>query len=77
MNIEDLNEYVNEQSIRGKLTRELLGVLSDFQSGKIDASTKKDLCDSIEAGFHAEDACVDEQTSKFLRKAVEVVCAIL
>ena len=77
MNIEDLNEYVNEQSIRGKLTRELLDVLSDFQSGKIDVSTKKDLCESIEAGFHAEDACVDEQTSKFLRKAVETVCAIL
>ena len=77
MNIEDLNEFVNEQSIKGKLTRELLGVLSDFQNGKIDASAKKDLCESIEAGFHAEDACVDEQTSKFLRKAVEVVCAIL
>ena len=47
MNIEDLNEYVNEQSIRGKLTRELLDVLSDFQSGKIDVSAKKDLCESI------------------------------
>ena len=43
----------------------------------IDVNIKKDLCESIEAGFHAEDACVDEQTSKFLRKAVETVCAIL
>jgi len=77
MNIEDLNEFVNEQSTKGELTRELLGILSDYNNGKFDDKTKNELCKSVEAGFHAEDASADEQTSKFLRQAVEVVTAII
>ena len=36
MNVEDLNEYVNEDSVKGKLTRELLEILADFKNGIID-----------------------------------------
>ena len=77
MNVEDLNEYVNEESVRGELTREMLGILSDFENKKIDKETKDMLIRSVEQGFHAEDAHSDEQTSKFLRKAVDALLTVV
>ena len=77
MNVEDLNEYVNEDSVKGKLTRELLEILADFKNGRIDIDTKNDLVKSVEESFHAEDAFADEQTSRFLKQAVTVLLGVV
>jgi len=77
MNVEDLNEFVNEDSVKGELTRELLDILADFKNGRIDKETKDMLVQSVEQGFHAEDAHANEQTSKFLRKAVETLLLVV
>ena len=77
MNVEDLNEYVNEDSVKGKLTRELLEILADFQNGRIDVEIKNKLIRSVEEGFHAEDAFADEQTSRYLKQAVKMLVGIV
>ena len=77
MIVEDLNEFVNEDSVKGELTRELLGILGDFKNGKIDKETKDMLVQSVEQGFKAEENHADEQTSKFLRKAVETLLSVV
>ena len=77
MNVEDLNEYVNEDSVKGELTRELLDILADFKNGRIDIDTKNELVKSVEEGFHAEDAFADEQTAKFLKQAVTVLLGVV
>ena len=33
-------QYVNEQSIRGDLARELMGIVSDYEAGSISAEDK-------------------------------------
>ena len=38
-----LVQYVNEQSIRGDLARELLGIISDYEAGNISAEDKSEL----------------------------------
>jgi len=77
MNIEDLNKYVNEESVRGELTRELLGVHSDYTNGKIDSKVRDELLLSIENGFQAEDTHENEQTAKFLRSAVYALMQVV
>tara|TARA_R100001591_G_scaffold107414_1_gene116336 strand:- start:136 stop:369 length:234 start_codon:yes stop_codon:yes gene_type:complete len=77
MNVEDLNKYVNEDSVRGELTRELLGVLSDYKNDKIDFKTKDDLVKSIHEGFRAEEDFKDEQTARYLKQAVDALLKIV
>ena len=77
MTVEDLNKYVNEASVRGELTRELLGIHSDYTNGKIDAKTRDELYLSVENGFQAEDTHADEQTSKFIRTAVYALMQVV
>tara|TARA_R100001079_G_C4443576_1_gene150099 strand:+ start:1530 stop:1763 length:234 start_codon:yes stop_codon:yes gene_type:complete len=77
MTVEELNKYVNEESVRGELTRELLGVHSDYTNGKINAKVRDELLLSIENGFHAEDAHANEQTAKFIRSAVYALMQVV
>ena len=77
MNVEDLNKYVNDDSVKGELTRELLGVLSDYKNDKINFKTKDDLVRSISEGFEAEKDLKDEETAKFLRQAVYALLKVV
>ena len=75
--IEDLQKFAKESSVKGALAKELLEVNEDYKKGKIDFKTKDDLVKSIETGYHAEDACADEMTSRFLRQAVTMLLKIV
>ena len=77
MTVEDLNKYVNEDSVRGELTRELLCINSDYTNGKINAKTRDELYASIENGFQAENVHNNEQTAKFIRTAVYALMQVV
>ena len=77
MSVEYLNKYVNDDSVKGELTRELLGVLSDYKNDKISFKTKDDLVRSIYEGFEAEKDLKDEQNAKFLKQAVDVLLKVV
>lgn len=75
--MEEINQYINEESVRGDLARELAGVVSDFQAGTISAQEKQELVDAIVEGFEIADTADKEQTMRWLVSAASVVSAVV
>jgi hypothetical protein len=69
-------QYVNEQSIRGDLARELLGIMSDYESGTISAEDKSELLQEIMASYQASDLARDEVMWRWAISAATVVASI-
>ena len=69
-------QYVNEQSIRGDLARELLGIMSDYESGTISAEDKSELLHEVMASYQASDLARDEVMWRWAISAATVVASI-
>ena len=69
-------QYVNEQSIRGDLARELMGIMSDYESGTISAEDKSELLHEIMASYQASDLARDEVMWRWAISAATVVASI-
>ena len=69
-------QYVNEQSIRGDLARELLGIMSDYESGTISAEDKSELLHEIMASYQASELAKDEVMWRWAISAATVVASI-
>lgn len=41
--MDDITQYINEESIRGDIARELAGIISDYQAGTITSEDKEQL----------------------------------
>lgn len=75
--MEEINQYINEESIRGDLARELAGIVSDFQAGTINAQEKQELVDGIVEGFELADNADKEDTMRWLVSAASIVSAVV
>ena len=53
-------QYINEQSIRGDLARELLGIISDYEAGNLSAEDKSELLHEVMSSYQASDLARDE-----------------
>ena len=69
-------QYVNEQSIRGDLARELLGIMSDYESGTISAEDKSELLHEVMASYQASELAKDEVMWRWAISAATVVASI-
>ena len=69
-------QYVNEESIRGDLARELLGIISDYESGTISAEDKSELLHEVMASYQASDLARDEVMWRWAISAATVVASI-
>ena len=69
-------QYVNEQSIRGDLARELLGIMSDYESGTISAEDKSELLHEVMASYQASDLARDEVMWRWAVSAATIVASI-
>jgi hypothetical protein len=69
-------QYVNEQSIRGDLARELSGIMSDYESGTISAEDKSELLHEIMASYQASELAKDEVMWRWAISAATVVASI-
>jgi hypothetical protein len=69
-------QYVNEQSIRGDLARELLGIMSDYESGTISAEDKSELLHEVMASYQASDLARDEVMWRWAISAATLVASI-
>ena len=69
-------QYANEQSIRGDLARELLGIMSDYESGTISAEDKSELLHEIMASYQASELAKDEVMWRWAISAATVVASI-
>lgn len=68
--------YVNEESIRGDLARELLGIISDYESGTISAEDKSELLHEVMASYQASDLARDEVMWRWAISAATLVASI-
>ena len=69
-------QYVNEQSIRGDLARELLGIMSDYESGTISAEDKSELLHEVMASYQASELAKDEVMWRCAISAATIVASI-
>ena len=77
MNLDDIVQYINEDTVRGELAREFQGIISDYQSGVISAEEKNDLVNAVVEGFKATKATSDEDTMRWVVNIATVVSALV
>ena len=77
MTIDDLNQYVNDDSVRGDLSRELLGVIADYQAGTISREDKDELVGQIYQSFQNNRLVEDEESVRWIASAANLVVAIV
>lgn len=77
MTLDDLNQYVNEESVKGDLARELIGVIADYQSGTITKEDKDQLVEQILQSFQNNRVVDDEENVRWIANAANFVIAIV
>ena len=69
-------QYVNEQSIRGDLARELLGIISDYEAGNLSAEDKSELLHEVMATYQASDLAREEVMWRWAVSAATLVASL-
>lgn len=77
MNIDEIVQYMNEQSIRGDLAREFAGIISDYQAGNITATDKEQLVNEILASYQAHGLAQDENMMRWAVSAASIAVSII
>lgn len=77
MNLDEIVQYMNEQSIRGDLAREFAGIISDYQAGSISASDKEALIKEVLASFEAHGLAEDEVMWRWAVSAATIAVSIV
>lgn len=76
-NHDDIIKYINEDSIRGELSKEFMGIISDFNSGEITKEEKDELVEGVKEGFMANESANDEELARWVYNAVSIVCKVI
>ena len=69
-------QYVNEQSIRGDLARELMGIVRDYENGSISAEDKSELLHEVMASYQASDLAKEEVMWRWAVSAATLVASL-
>jgi len=75
--MDEIFQYINEQSIRGDLAREFAGIVSDFQAGTISKEDKDALAQEVLASYRANGLAEDEVTLRWAVAAVSLVGSLV
>lgn len=75
--MDEIFQYINEQSIRGDLAREFAGIVSDFQAGTISKEDKDALAQEVLASYRANGLAEDEITLRWAVAAVSLVGSLV
>lgn len=77
MNLDEIVQYINEQSIRGDLAREFAGIISDYQAGSISSSDKEQLVNEILASYQAHGLAQDEVMMRWAVSAASIAVSVV
>ena len=66
MNLDEITQYINEESVRGEIARELSGIISDYQAGTISLDDKNSLIEGVVEAFKVSENASDEVTVRWL-----------
>jgi hypothetical protein len=69
-------EYVEEQSIRGDLARELHGIINDYNGDQISAEDKSALVEEVLQAYQASELAKDEVMWRWAVNAASLVTSI-
>lgn len=77
MTLDEITQYANEQSVRGDLAREFVGILSDYQAGTITAEEKNQLVNEVLAAYKAQGLAEDEVMFRWAFNAASIAVSIV
>lgn len=77
MNLDEIVQYINEQSIRGDLAKEFAGIISDYQAGSISAEDKEALVKEVLASFEAHGLAEDEVMWRWAISAATIAVSVV
>lgn len=77
MNLDEIVQYINEQSIRGDLAREFAGIISDYQTGTITAQDKEQLVNEVLSSYQAHGLAEDEVMMRWAVSAATIAVSIV
>lgn len=66
MTLEEITQYLDEQSVRGDLAREFTSIINDYQAGNISAEDKEQLVSEVIDAYKARGLAVDEQIMRWV-----------
>lgn len=75
--MDEITKYVNEESVRGDLARELAGIIADYQAGTINAQEKNELTNAIVESYKADQLAGDEVMLRWAVSAATIVAGIV
>lgn len=75
--MDEITQYINENSPRGELARELMGVVADYQAGTINAQEKEEITNAIVESYKADQLANDEVTLRWAVTAATLVAGIV
>lgn len=74
--MDELTQYINEESIRGDIARELVGIISDYQASAITEDEKVELVKACYYTFEQSEAAQDEVLVRWVVSAVRVAASV-
>lgn len=75
--MEEITQYINEESVRGDLARELAGIISDYQSGTISAEDKEQLVNGVLEAYQANGVAQDEVMWRWAINAATIALSVV
>lgn len=75
--MDEITQYINEESVRGDLARELAGIVADYQAGSITVEEKNELVHAIVESYKADQLANDEVALRWAVSAATVVASIV
>ena len=75
--MDELTQYVNEESVRGDLARELVGIIADYQAGTISAADKEQLVNGVLASYQAQGLAEDEVMWRWAINAATIAASVV
>ncbi|NBV28526.1 hypothetical protein EBS02_05865 [bacterium] len=77
MSLDEIVQYVDEQSIRGDLAREFTGIISDYQNGSLSVEDKEALINEVLASFEAHGLAEDEVMWRWAVSAASIAVSVV
>ena len=77
MNLDEIYQYQGEDSVRGDLAREFMGVINDYQSGTITAEDKTEFINEIVSSYQANNLATEEVTARWIVSAANLAASIV
>lgn len=76
MSLESIETYKDEESIRGDIARELIGIINDYQAGSLTKEEKDELVEQVSQTYLNTTILEDEETARWFSNVVTVVAAL-